>query len=621
MHKPSLLFTVLRTLPLCAAVLCVHASASAAIQTLAPASAIASVAKPTAAAKLANLARQFYETQAQFDPINSTYNNDQRHDDQLPMTLLPKVRAQHRLFLLDTQKKLNAIARAQLSAADQTTWDCLAFTLQNTLALQAFPEHLLPIKHNGSLPVTLATFARGTDVQNLKTPAQYDIFLRRLEALPNWSDQAINNMREGIKQHIVMPRALVQATLPQLRALVGAQVDAQVGETVENHPYYAPIKNFPTDFSEADQTRLRLAYRASISQQILPALRRLNDFMRQEYLAASRASAGLSALPNGANWYRARVKSATNTDLTPEQIHTIGLQEVARIQAEFVKLGPQLGYDGPPNALPSWITKQKKYFPFKSEAEILAVYRDLNEKIKPQLPKLFSVVPKAALEIRAVPEISRATSSNHYTQPAQDGSRPGVFWAVINKPEEYATTGMTTLFLHEGQPGHHFHMALGGELPLPRFRQTDHNNAFTEGWALYAETLGHEMGLYENDPNAYLGHLTAELLRAARLVVDTGLHAKGWTREQTIAYLQDTLGYNPATAIQATERYMGFPGQALAYKIGSLKIKELRQQATAALGPKFDLRAFHDAILSDGTLPMPLLEAKMARWIKAQQAL
>ncbi len=618
MHNLSLLFTVLRTLPLCAAALCFHASASTAIEVPAPESTSAGTsastsATKTAATKLANLVRHFYETQAQFDPISSTYNNDQRHDDQLPMTLLPKVRQQHRLFLLDTQKQLKAIPRAQLSAADQTTRDCMDWMLQNILALKAFPEHLLPMKHSGSLPVTLATFASGTDAQNLKTPTQYAIFLRRLEALPIWSALAIENMREGIKQHIVMPRALVEATLPQLRALVG--------ESVENHPYYAPVKNFPADFSEADKARLRLAYSTSISQQILPALRRLNDFMRQDYLAASRASAGLSALPNGANWYRARVKSATNTDLTPEQIHAIGLQEVARIQAEFAKLGPQLGYDGPANGLPGWITRQEKYFPFKSEAGILAAYRNLNEKVKPHLPKLFSVVPKAALEIREVPEISRATESNHYTQPAQDGSRPGVFWAVIDKPEQYATTGMTTLFLHEGQPGHHFHMALGVQLPLPRFRQTDINSAFTEGWALYAETLGHEMGLYENDPNAYLGHLTGELLRAARLVVDTGLHAKGWTREQTIVYLQDTLGYNQATAIQATERYMGWPGQALAYKIGALKIKELRQQATAALGPKFDLRAFHDAILSDGTLPLPLLEAKMGRWIKAQQAL
>jgi uncharacterized protein (DUF885 family) len=616
MHKPSLF----SSLPLCAAIVCLSASASQAVQTSATANRAEPAKAPrtlpavaSASTRLSNLAQRFYETEAQFDPIKSTFNGDKRHDDQLPMTLLPKVREQHRKFLLDTQKQLNAIPRAKEGSADQTTWDCLAWVLQNKLALNAFPEHLLPMSHIGSLPVLLATFASGNSVQALKTPEQYDIFLRRLEQLPIWSELAIKNMREGIKQHIVMPRALIESTLPQLKVLVA--------DPPENHPYYAPIKNFPADFSEAEQTRLRLAYSTRISQHILPALRRLNDFMREEYLIASRDSTGLHGLPNGANWYRAKVKSSTNTDLTPQQIHTIGLQEVARIQAEFVKLGPQLGYEGPARDLPSWISKQEKFFPFKSEAGILAAYHVLNEKVKPQLPRLFSIIPKAGLEIREVPAISRATAANQYTAPAQDGSRPGVFWAVINKPEEYATTGMTTLLLHEGQPGHHFHMALARELPLPRFRQTERNSAFGEGWALYAETLGHEMGLYENDPNAYLGHLTGELLRAARLVVDTGLHAKGWTREQTITYLQDTLGYNLAAARQATERYMGWPGQALAYTIGALKFKALRHQATSALGPKFDLRAFHDAILSDGTLPLPLLEAKMARWIKAQQAL
>lgn len=614
MHQANLLFSVLRVLPLCTAALCCHAVAGEPLEAQTQTSA-ATPQTTAAATQLARLASEFYAARAKFDPINSTYNNDKRHDDQLPMSLLPRVRQQHKAFLLRLQKQLQAIARAKLGAADQTTYDSLAWTLQNHLALQAFPEHLLPVKHNGSVPVTLATFASGNSAQNLKTPEQYDIFLRRLKALPFWSALAIKNMRDGMKQHIVMPRALVESTLPQLKALV----PAQPGDAIESHPYYAPIKNFPPDFSDADKTRLRLAYTKAISQQIAPALRTLEEFMRHEYLAASRDSAGLAALPDGANWYRARVKSSTNTDLTPEQIHAIGLQEVARIQAEFVKLGPQLGYTGAPNGLPTWIAGQGKYFPYQSAGEILDAYRTLNEKVKPQLPRLFGMVPKAALEIREVPEISRATESNHYTQPAQDGSRPGVFWVVIDRPTEYANTGMTTLFLHEGQPGHHFHMALAGELALPRFRQTESNSAFTEGWALYAETLGHEMGLYENDPNAYLGHLTGELLRAARLVVDTGLHAKGWTREQTMTYLQDTLGYNPATAKQAAERYMGWPGQALAYKIGALKITELRQQASTALGPKFDLRAFHDAVLSDGTLPLPLLEAKMVKWIKAQQ--
>jgi uncharacterized protein (DUF885 family) len=313
-----------------------------------------------------------------------------------------------------------------------------------------------------------------------------------------------------------------------------------------------------------------------------------------------------------------RVASQTTTDLQPEQIHQIGLKEVARIQGEYGRLGPQMGYNGPAAGLPAWVAQQAKYKPFKTEQEVLAVYRQLDAKLKTTLPALFSLRPKTPLDIRLEPELSRATASDHYTPPAVDGSRPGVFWAVVNDPAQYGSTGMVTLFLHEGQPGHHFHIALMQELDLPNFRKFGGNNAFTEGWALYAETLGKEMGLFDK-PEDYFGHLNDEMLRAARLVVDTGMHEKGWSREQAIKYFSDTLGYSEAESRAQIERYMVWPGQALGYKIGSLKIQELRRRAEKELGPKFSLPKFHEIVLNEGTLPLALLEKKVDRWIAASK--
>ncbi|MET3117756.1 uncharacterized protein (DUF885 family) [Undibacterium sp. GrIS 1.8] len=560
--------------------------------------------------QLNTLAENYYNQAAGFEPLSATFNGDNRFDDQLPMTLVPAVRVRQLAMVKKVAQELARIPRAALSAADQVTYDCLDYEVQSLLAMAGFNDRLMPINQMDSIPVTLANFAGGQSSQPLQTPAQYELFLKRVSHLPAWVDQAILNMREGIKKGIVLPRTLVVSTLPQLKVLVT--------ESAENHPYYAPVKNFPTSFSDADKTRLTAAYRTMITQKILPSLSKLNTFMQTDYLAASRSSSGLGVLPNGAKWYQALVRDQTTTNLDPETIHAIGLKEVARIQNEFVLLGPKLGYSGDPKGLPGWIATQNEYRPFKTEADVLAGYRRIDAVIRTKLPQLFGRIPKAPLDIRPEPEISRLTASDHYSAPAIDGSRPGVFWAVINDPKEYPITEMTTLFLHEGQPGHHFHLALMQELDIPKFRKFGGNNAYTEGWALYAETLGKEMGLYE-DPNAYLEHLTDELLRASRLVVDTGLHAKGWTREETIKYLQATLGYDEASALNATERYMAWPGQALGYKIGSLKIMELRQRAMSKLGTKFNLLSFHDAILSDGTLPLALLEAKMDRWIAEQQ--
>lgn len=562
--------------------------------------------------KLLALADRYYVASAEFNPLEATYHGDAGYDDKLPMTLKPEVRARQIAFWKNMVKELKTLAVGQLSGQDRVTYDILLHELEGNLSLAAYPDHLLPINQMDSIPLTLAHFGSGQSAQPLNTPAQYDAYLSRIAHLPDWLNQATSNMRTGKKRHITLPMALVNSLLPQFKQLASGKV--------EDHPYYLPIINMPASFSDADKTRLREAYQREITQKTLPALKEFYQFLHDDYLPSARPSTGWGALPNGAAWYRAWVAEQTTTNLTPEQIHAIGLKEVARIQSEYAILGPKLGYHGDAQGLPGWMETQTTYRTFKTEKEILDAYKAIDQEIRKHLPTYFGKIPKAPLEIRSEPEISRETASDHYTSPALDGSRPGVFWAVINNPADYASTGMKTLYLHEGQPGHHFHLASLQELDVPKFRRVGGNVAYTEGWALYAETLGKEMGLFANDPPAYYGHLSDEMLRATRLVVDTGMHAKGWTREQGIKYLQQTLGYTEAASRQAIERYMAWPGQALGYKIGSLKIMELRHLAEAELGQRFDLRQFHDAILSDGTLPLSLLETKMRKWIAEQKS-
>jgi uncharacterized protein (DUF885 family) len=560
--------------------------------------------------KLNALADEYYDAQAKYEPVSASENGDNRFADQIGMSIAPAVRAKQFALYRGYLKRLHAISPHQLVQRDRTSYDILDYELAMALRFEAFPENLLPINQMDSMPVTLANYASGEGSQPLTTVRDYKAYLNRLAQLGPWIDQAIVNMREGMRVGVVQPKAIVQSMLPQFKKLAAG--------TAEASSYYAPITNMPKTFSPADQRALTQAYRDTIGKQLNPALARLATFLETDYLPAARTSTGWSALPHGAEWYLARVASQTTTSLTPEQIHATGLSEVARIQGEYAKTGPKMGYTGPAAGLPTWVLTQPKYKPFKTEQEVIDVYRGLDAQLKTRLPALFSLRPKTPLDLRLEPELSRATASDHYSPPAVDGSRPGVFWSVVNDPKEYGSTGMVTLFLHEGQPGHHFHIALMQELKLPNFRQFGGNNAFTEGWALYAETLGKEMGLFDK-PEDYFGHLNDEMLRAVRLVVDTGMHSKGWTREQSIQYMRDTLGYPESIARSETERYMVWPAQALGYKIGALKIVELRKRAEVAMGSKFSLPAFHEVVLGEGTLPLALLEAKVDRWIAANK--
>jgi uncharacterized protein (DUF885 family) len=373
----------------------------------------------------------------------------------------------------------------------------------------------------------------------------------------------------------------------------------------------------PETFSAKEKQRITHAYEQAIKKRLQPSAQKLVNFLETEYLPHTRASAGLGAVTNGADWYAYLVRFHTTTDMSAEQIHALGLNEVARIHGEMEKVQQQFAYTGSLTDFLRWQNTSTQFRPFKTEQEVLDAYAALNARIVEKLPSLFGRIPKSPIEIRPEPELTKATASDHYVPPSADGTRPGVYYCVIESPAKYRNTKMTSLFLHEGQPGHHYHIALQQEMDLPRFRKFGWITAYGEGWALYAETLGKEMGLYE-DPNQYLGHLKLELVRAVRLVTDTGLHAKGWTREQTIHYMMDNEGIDEADARRATERYMAWPGQALAYKIGALKFQELRARAQHALGEKYSLRAYHDLVLSEGVLPLSILEQKVDDWIQQQ---
>ena len=570
----------------------------------------AAAATPSAA--LAALAERYCEAQARLDPVYSaTLAGDNRFDDQLPIGIAPVQRQKRFAMYHRLQRALAAIDPKALSRADALTHALLARELHTRLGFEQYPDHLLPLQQLDAMPILLANFGGGQAEQPLNTVAQYEAYLRRIARLPAWAAQAITNMREGMRLHIVPPKPIVSAVLAPLRALGS--------DRVSDNPFGAPIRHLPASFSEPDRRRLTAAYEDEVRQRIAPSMRRLAAFVERDYLPASRETAGWGALPNGASWYRQWVRDQTTTDLSPDEIHAIGLAEVARLQRELAQLAPKLGYDGDPRQLLAWVRTSEKFRGLRSEAQILDAYRALNARVTAKLPALFGRMPKAPLDIRPEPELTKASASDHYALPAPDGSRPGIFWAVIDDPATYDSTTMTALFLHEGQPGHHFHMAMQQEMTtLPTFRKRGWINAFGEGWALYAETLGNEMGLYD-DPAAHVGALRLEMLRAARLVVDTGLHAKGWSRAQAVAYWMDKVGASETQAGNQIDRYMAWPAQALGYKLGSLKIQELRERAKARLGDRFDIAAFHDAVLAEGALPLALLDAQIDRWIARQR--
>ena len=577
-----------------------------------PAADAAQVQPAERAARLQQLYADYWEASLQLNPLQATFVGDPRYADQLPDFYSAGFRAREAAFLREWRDQARAIGGEGLQGQDLLSYEIFLRDLDMQIAGEQFPDWMLPLNQFFNVTGLVAQLGSGTSAQPFATVADYEAWLARAGQVPVLMASMEANMREGMAAGVVQPKVLMLKVLPQ--------IDALVKDEAEQTLFWRPIENFPADFSEADRARLTEAYRQLIADQLMPAYRRLRTFVAEEYLPACRDSVGLDALPDGQAWYAHEARASTTTDLTPAQIHDIGLAEVARIHAEMDAVMKQVGFAGTRAEFFAFVSTDKQ-FEFASEDALLAAYRALEAKVNQRVPALFSLTPRAPFEIRPV-EAFRAQSAagGSYMPPSEDGSRPGLFYVNTYDLPTRKTWDAESLFLHEAIPGHHFQIALQQELTdLPKFRRFGGETAFAEGWGLYAESLGKELGIY-TDPYQYFGRLQAELWRAIRLVVDTGLHSKGWSREQVIEYMKANSATNDTEATAEAERYIAIPGQALAYKIGELKIQELRKRAEQALGERFDPRGFHAEVLRDGSVPLAVLEAKIDRWIAAQQA-
>jgi uncharacterized protein (DUF885 family) len=456
------------------------------------------------------------------------------------------------------------------------------------------------------------TFASGKGAAPFKTVEDYDNNLKRHREFVTWLDRAIERFREGEKSGVVETKMTVRNMVEQL--------DNQLKLKPADSPYLGPIKQFPDSFSAADKARLTADYRETVTGQLYPALKRMRDYLKNDYLADARAGAGIMYMTGGDKLYRYLLESTNTLPLTPEEIHQTGLNEVARVTAEMEKVRQEVGFKGDLQAFFNHIRRDPK-FKEKSRESLTQRYYDVGKQVDAKLPQYFSTIPKTPLEIRPYePFREKFEAGGSYSQGNPDGSRPGIFYFNAYDLPSRTTPGITTLYLHEGAPGHHFQISLAQEnTDLPSFMRFGGNTAFAEGWALYAETLGYDMGFYA-DPYQRFGTLSDEMLRAMRLVVDTGIHSKGWTREQSIKYMMDNSDMGKTDATAEVERYIAIPSQATAYKVGALTIQRLRKKAEAELGPKFDIRDFHAQVLMTGSLPLTILEQKIDRWIAAKKA-
>jgi len=512
---------------------------------------------------------------------------------------------------------LAAIDRGALDANDQVSYD--VFRYQRTTALKAFEPEILaatqprPIDHFYGVHTFFPSLSSGEGAAPYKTVKDYEDGLSRIPGFTTFIDAAIARFRTGMKTGVVQPKLVVNNMIDQLDNLLAPKIDAGA----EGPVMMKPVNNFPAGVPEAERPRLKKAYAEAIGGQVNPALTRLRDFLKNEYLPVARDSVGLSAMPGGADLYRYLVAESTTTDMTADEIHSLGLAEVARITKGMEAVRQQVGFKGTLPQFFEFLRTDPQFKPASKQA-LTDKYYAVGKRVDAAVPKLFSTIPRSKLEIRPVPAFKEKTDAGgSYESGTPDGARPGVFYFNTYDLPSRTTPGIETLYLHEGSPGHHFQISLAQEnTALPAFQRFGGNTAFVEGWALYAESLGPELGMFK-DPYQLMGRYGDEMLRAMRLVVDTGLHTKGWSRDQAIKYMLDNSAMGTSDATAEVERYIAIPSQALAYKIGQLTISRLRARAEAALGPKFDIKAFHAQVLMTGALPMAVLETKIDNWIAA----
>ena len=564
----------------------------------------------------ATVLEEYSEGKFKLNPTEATFIGDARFNDAFPNILSDAYIKERDDFYKTYASKLQDFKDADLTKNEQMSKAVMAWDCEMALAQGSFKKDLyMPIDQMWSVNLIMMQWATGTSAQPFKTVENYDDWLTRLDKYNVWLQSAQERMKEGMEESYVLPKSLIKKVIPQFDALTTVKTSPEGIVDVSEHIFYTPVLSLPDGFSADDKERLTEAYSQILMDKLLPSFQSMAVFLKSNYLSAGRESSGISDVPNGKAYYDHAIKFYTTTNMTADEIHELGLKEVARILAEMEKVKQQVGFDGELKDFFNAVRSNKELMPYSTAEEVITNFNAIHDKMKPQLEKLFSNKPKADFIVKQTEKFREASASAEYNPGSTDGTRPGVFYVPIIDASTYNVFSDEALFLHEAIPGHHYQIAMTQENEeLPDFRKSLWYSAYGEGWALYTESLGKELGLY-TDPYQYFGMLGMEMHRAIRLVVDTGIHAKGWSREKAIQYSLDNEAESEASITSEIERYMAMPGQALSYKIGQLKIRELRAKAEQQLGEKFDIREFHNQVLETGCIPLALLEAKIDDWI------
>jgi len=562
--------------------------------------------------ELSALFDKYYEERLQMFPLEATAIGDLRYNDKLYADFTETYQKKEKEFFNRYLVYVTRFDREQLNDNDKISYDIFKREMEMNIEGFKFHTNYIPTNQFWGMTLDFGQLGSGAGNQPFKTVKDYDDWLKRMDAFSMWTDSAVLYFRKGIAANYVLPKALVQKMIPQM--------DAMVVNDVAKSLFYEPINKMPKEFSDADKKRLTEAFAVSIQKNIITSYKTLGDFLKNEYLPKARNSSGISALPNGAALYNYDIALWTTTNKTADEIYNTGLSEVKRIRGLMDSVKNAVGFKGDLKSFFEFMKTDKQFMPYKTPDEVLNTFHTIHAKMEPNLKKMFGRVPKSKFEIRQTEAFRAASASAEYNAGSPDGSRPGIFYVPILDATKFNTTsGMESLFLHEAIPGHHFQISLQMENnKLPKFRRFLGYGAYQEGYALYCESLGKELGLY-TDPYQYMGALGDEIHRAIRLVVDVAIHTKGMTREEAIKYMMDNEPISEEGATAEIERYMAIPGQALSYKIGALKIRELRNKYQQQLGDNFQLSAFHDEFLKDGCMPLEIVEKKMDAWADKQK--
>jgi len=554
------------------------------------------------------LFENYYQETLKLYPLNATSQGDDRYNDFLPNDLTNDFRDEEKTLYTNYKNYLSDFDNNLLNTEDLLSKKVLIWECDRNLERLNFNEYFTPINQMWTLQLNMGQYAAGLSAQPFKTTDDYNNWLSRIDDYIIWLNTAELRMREGIENGQVLPKSLTKKVIPQLKTILNTDLNVNL--------FYSPIRQFPNYFTDDEKSILIKDYSNMVLNKIIPAYKKLYDFMKNEYLNNGRDSSGIDALDNGSNYYDYSIKLYTTTNMSADEIHNVGLNEVARISSEMELIKNKVGFKGDLKSFFNHVRELDELIPFNSPDQVINNFNEIHKKMMPQVNSLFGLQPKTLFEVRRTESFREASASAEYNSGSLDGTRPGIFYVPIPNIDEYNFFSDEDLFLHEAIPGHHFQISLQQENELlPSFRKTLWYSAYGEGWALYSESLGKELGLYE-DPYQYFGMLSAEMHRSIRLVVDTGIHTKGWSREKAIQYSLDNEAESEAGIISEIERYMANPGQALSYKIGQLKIRQLRSKAEINLGDKFDIKMFHEKILESGCIPLKLLEEKIDKWIE-----